>query len=216
MAAISAESQLEFSGCAQAPSRRYTEGRLKGIRPFLVFNASIEGQHPLQHDISPARRVRSAVFGCILVLAFGVPAAVAADGPFNDFSGTWTGNGTLRPTGGAVERIRCNASYRPRGSTMHEIDLQLRCASDSYHFDLSGQFSADDNNQITGRWTERSRSVGGTAVGNANGDRLQLHVESNGFAADLVMITRNRRQSVTIDSQGGGQIVKASISLSRS
>jgi hypothetical protein len=29
------------------------------------------------------------------------------------------------------------------------------------------------------------------------------------------MVTRSRRQSVTIDSQGGGLIVKASISLSR-
>ena len=35
------------------------------------------------------------------------------------------------------------------------------------------------------------------------------------FSADLVMVTRSRRQAVTIDSQGGGQIVKASISLSR-
>jgi len=166
--------------------------------------------------MSTVRRPRFAALGCILFLMSASPAAVAADGPFADFSGSWTGNGTLRPTNGAAERIRCNASYRPRGSTMHEVDLQLRCASDSYHFDLSGQFSADDNNQITGRWTERSRSVGGTAVGNAAGDRLQLHVESAGFAADLVMVTRNKRQSVTIDSQGGGQVVKASISLNRS
>jgi len=30
------------------------------------------------------------------------------------------------------------------------------------------------------------------------------------------MLTRGRRQSVTLDSQGGGQIVKATITLSRS
>ncbi|HET9715271.1 MAG TPA: hypothetical protein VFP60_03715 [Pseudolabrys sp.] len=158
-----------------------------------------------------------AFFGCILFVCFMLQAAVFADdGPFAGFSGTWTGTGTLRPSNGPVERIRCNASYRPRGSLQHEIDLQLRCVSDSYHFDLSGEFRADDRNQITGRWTERSRSIGGTAVGNARGDRLQLHVESSGFAANLVMVTRNRRQSVTIDSRGGGQVVKASISLSRS
>jgi hypothetical protein len=28
-------------------------------------------------------------------------------------------------------------------------------------------------------------------------------------------VTSNRRQSVTLDSQGGGQIIKASITLSR-
>ena len=139
----------------------------------------------------------------------------AADGPFHDFDGSWSGTGTLRPSNGAAERIRCNATYRPRGSSQHEIDLQLRCASDSYNFDLSGQFTADEQNQVSGRWTERTRTVGGTAVGNAQGDRLQIHIESAGFAADMVMVTRNRRQSVTIDSQGGGQIVKASITLNR-
>jgi hypothetical protein len=162
----------------------------------------------------------AAVLGCCLAgwLAVNIPLppAAAAEGPFAGFAGNWTGTGTLRPSNGAAERIRCNASYRARGSSEHEIDLQLRCASDSYNFDLAGQFTADDRNQITGQWTERSRSVGGTAVGSAHGDRLQIHVESSGFAADLVMLTRNRRQSVTIDSQGGGQIVKASISLSRS
>lgn len=152
-----------------------------------------------------------------LVSAFFIPLlpTAAATGPFADFSGTWSGTGTVRTGGNAPERIRCNANYRQRGSSQHEVDLQLRCASDSYNFDLAGQFTADDRNEITGQWTERSRNTGGTAIGRANGDRLDVHVESGGFAADLVMVTRNRRQSVTIDSQGGGQTVKASISLSR-
>ena len=152
-----------------------------------------------------------------LVSAFFIPLlpTAAATGPFADFSGTWSGTGTVRTGGNAPERIRCNANYRPRGSSQHEVDLQLRCASDSYNFDLAGQFTADEHNEITGQWTERSRNTGGTAIGRANGERLDVHVESGGFAADLVMVTRNRRQSVTIDSQGGGQTVKASISLSR-
>ena len=144
-----------------------------------------------------------------------VAEPAAASGPFAGFSGSWTGTGTLRPTGGQAERIRCTANYRPRGSSEAEIDLQLKCASDSYNFDLVGQFAADNGSQITGRWTERSRNIGGTAVGNAQGERVMLHIESSGFAAELMMQTRNRRQSVTIDSRGGGQTVKASITLSR-
>jgi hypothetical protein len=171
----------------------------------------------LQHSFVPFYPATAIGGILILISTFicPVPSARANDGPFHEFDGSWTGTGTLRPSNGAAERIRCNANYRPRGSSQHEIDLQLRCASDSYNFDLSGQFTADEQNQVSGRWTERTRSVGGTAVGNAQGDRLQLHIESAGFAADLVMLTRNRRQSVTIDSQGGGQIVKASITLSR-
>jgi hypothetical protein len=162
----------------------------------------------------------AALLGCCLialVAAFFIPLlpAAAASGPFADFSGSWSGTGTVRTGGNAPERIRCVANYRQRGSSQHEVDLQLRCASDSYNFDLAGQFTADDRNEITGQWTERSRNTGGTANGRANGERLDVHVESGGFAADLVLVTRNRRQSITIDSQGGGQVVKASISLSR-
>jgi len=183
----------------------------------LLSNPNLNGNMPLQRSL--ASFSATALIGgiAILISAFACPApsARADSGPFQEFDGSWTGSGTLRPSNGAAERIRCNANYRPRGSSLHEIDLQLRCASDSYNFDLSGQFTADERNQVSGRWTERTRNVGGTAVGNAQGDRLQLHVESSGFAADLVMLTRNRRQSVTIDSQGGGQIIKASITLSR-
>ncbi len=167
-------------------------------------------------------RFSSAVLlGCCFALmasAFVVPLppAWAEGGPFADFAGLWSGAGTLRPENGAAEQIRCNANYSQRGSSQREVNLQLRCASDSYNFDMTGEFSADESNQVSGRWTERTRSVGGTAVGNAQGDRLQLHIESAGFAADVVMVTRNRRQSVTIDSHGGGQIVKASITLNRS
>lgn len=161
---------------------------------------------------------RAGILGfCLLavVSVLSVPPASAQAGPFADFAGSWSGNGTLRPENGAAERIRCNATYRAGGS-QREIDLQLRCASDSYNFDLVGQFTVDDQNQVSGRWTERSRSTGGTAVGNAQGDRLQLHIESAGFAAEVVMVTRNRRQSVDINSHGGGQVVKASITLNRS
>jgi hypothetical protein len=141
------------------------------------------------------------------------PAAAAA-GPFGDFNGSWSGTGTIKSGDNPTERIRCTATYRPRGAS--DITLALRCASDSYNFDLSGEFQADERNQISGRWTERSRNVGGTAIGYAHGDRLQIHVESSAFSADMVMVTRSRRQSVTINSQGGGQIVKASITLRRS
>jgi hypothetical protein len=162
----------------------------------------------------------AALFGCwlvALVSAVSIPLlpASAASGPFVDFSGAWSGTGTVRTGDNAPERIRCIANYRQRGSSQHEVDLQLRCASDSYNFDLAGQFTADAQDQITGQWTERSRNTGGTAIGSGHGDRLDVHVESAGFAADLVLVTRNRRQSITIDSRGGGQIVKASISLGR-
>ena len=157
----------------------------------------------------------SCVLALMLASAAGSQAALAESGPFADLQGRWSGTGTIREEGASTERIRCSADYRPLGTTGHEIDLGLRCNSDSYNFDLSGQFRADASNQIAGNWTERSRGVGGTVIGNARGNRLQIHVESSAFAATLYMVTRGRQQSVSIDSHGGGQVVKASITLHR-
>jgi hypothetical protein len=164
---------------------------------------------------SPATLLGCWLVALVSVFSISLLPASAASGPFADFSGSWSGNGTVRSGSNAPERIRCVANYRQRGSSQHEVDLQLRCASDSYNFDLAGQFSADEKNQISGQWTERSRNTGGTVNGTASGERLDVHVESAGFAADLVLVTRNRRQSIMIDSHGAGQIVKASISLNR-
>lgn len=171
------------------------------MRPFSCLSARM-----------PAA-IGAALFA--LWLCAGMPPAFAKSGPFEGFEGRWSGTGTLRPQGGKAERVRCDATYRPRGSTSHQVELSLRCKSDSYNFDLSGNFTADAKDQITGRWNERTRNVGGTAIGHARGDRLQLHIETSAFAATLNMVTRNRRQTVNIDSHGGGQVVKGLISLRR-
>ena len=166
---------------------------------------------------SPSRALPAAGTLLLLVLWTWAPlqAVSAETGPFAGFDGHWSGTGTIKPADKPAERIRCDATYRPRGSSQHEIDLQLRCDSDSYKFDLAGQFQADASNHITGNFTERTRGVGGSVIGNAQGPRMQFHVESSAFSATMVMTTRGRSQAVAIDAQGGGQFVKASMTLHR-
>ncbi len=95
---------------------------------------------------------------------------------------------------------------RPRGASGHEVDVNLRCASDSYNFDLTGQFAADGSNHISGQWTERTRNIGGNAIGTARGDRSAGARRKLGALPPISsLVTRGRRQSVTIDSPGGGQ-----------
>jgi len=138
-----------------------------------------------------------------------------AAGPFADFPGAWSGTGKIRVQGQDTERLRCKANYRPRGSSQTEIDLQLSCDSDSYKFDLVGQFQADEGNKLTGRWSENSRNVGGTAIGTVRGGRMQIHVESSAFSANLILVTRGKKQAINFDAHGGGQVVDSSITLSR-
>lgn len=161
---------------------------------------------------------RAAILGCsaVLLLALGAGSlpALAATGPFSGFDGRWSGTGKVR-TQDKTERIRCEANYRVADSSGHQAKLELTCKSDTYSFDLVGDFQADEGERISGRWTERSRHIGGTVLGQARGDRIQILVESSAFAAKLVMLTRGSRQSVSIDSHGGGQVVTASINLRR-
>src|SRR5690242_9797893 len=103
----------------------------------------------------------------VLVSATVLPATA---GPFSDFPGSWSGTGKIRVHGQDPERLRCKANYRARGSSGSQIDLQLSCDSDSYKFDLVGDFDVDDGNKLSGRWSENSRNVGGSASGTVRGD----------------------------------------------
>lgn len=157
---------------------------------------------------------KSALAAGALAVALTFMSSVAANSaPFSNLPGRWSGTGKIRVQGQDPERLRCNADYQPRGSSA--IVLHLACDSDSYKFNLTGNFEADSDNSISGRWTESTRNIGGTAVGRVTGDRFELHVESSAFAATLRMVTRSSRQSVTFGAQGGGQIVDASITLSK-
>jgi len=142
-------------------------------------------------------------------------SALADSGPFAALPGDWSGSGKIRVQGQSPERLRCKATYRSTGSTQHDVNLRLACDSDSYKFDLTGEFTADEGNRISGRWSESSRNVGGTAIGTVQGDRFQIHVESSAFAANMELVTRGGRQAVTFDAHGGGQVVDSSITLNR-
>ncbi len=161
----------------------------------------------------------TAALGCaIAILSAGTvfTSAAAESGPFAGFPGNWSGTGIIRVKDDnklTTERVRCSATYRLSGS--HDVGLQLGCKSDNYKFNLTGNFEADSSNQVTGRWSEESYNIGGTAIGRAQGDRLRIHAESSAFSAELNMVTRSHRQSVSLDSRGAGKRMTASITLRR-
>ena len=64
---------------------------------------------------------------------------------------------------GSKERIRCKANYRGSGGG-NQLALTLRCASDSYKFDLSSNVTSSGD-RISGNWSEASRNVNGSLQG---------------------------------------------------
>jgi hypothetical protein len=150
----------------------------------------------------------------LLVVALslaGYPAQAAVS-PFRALAGSWAGGGIISLADGNQERLRCRASYDVDGSGS-ALRLNLRCASDSYNFDLSSEVQYRGG-AISGEWTEASRNASGTIEGRAAGDRIEAKASGPTFSANLSLTTRGSRQMVTIRPQGG-DISAVSLELSR-
>jgi hypothetical protein len=145
-----------------------------------------------------AQAIKAAGIGAALL--FSVSAGHAQSSPFAGFDGSWSGNGTVSLSDGTTERIRCRASYKVDGSGTG-LAQTLRCASDSYKFDLSSNVTSQGN-QVSGSWSEASRNVFGNLQGRAGGGQIDVFVEAAGFAANLTLTTRGNKQSVSISSKG--------------
>jgi hypothetical protein len=152
---------------------------------------------------------RGAAIAAAFVLA---PAIVHADSaPFANFAGNWSGNGTISIADGGTERIRCRGTYTVDGSgnNLHQV---LRCASDSYKFELTSDVAARGS-ALTGSWSEASRGVNGSVEGSIANGQISALVQTNGYAASFSVITRGNKQSVNISSKG--ELRGVTISLAR-
>jgi hypothetical protein len=134
--------------------------------------------------------------------------------PFTRLAGQWSGSGKIELSNGAQEPIKCRAAYDVL-EQQSNLQLNIRCASESYNFDLRG--SANYNaGAITGSWSESTRNAAGIISGKAEGDRFQVLAKSVSFTATLTLVTRGDRQTVTIQSHEANTMVKgASITLQR-
>ncbi len=118
--------------------------------------------------------ITAAGVGAALMLSVSV--GDAQSGPFAGFNGSWSGNGTVALSDGASERIRCKATYNVN-STGLGLKQTLRCASDSYKFDLSTDVTSEGN-RIHGNWSEASRNLFGNLQGTAGGGQIEVFVAS--------------------------------------
>jgi hypothetical protein len=111
-------------------------------------------------------------------------------------AGNWSGGGTISLSSGTRERLRCRARHTA-GKDNKSLSISIRCASDSYKFDLSSNV-VDRRGQIFGRWSEASNGVSGTLSGRATGNRISAVARGDSFTAGLSMTTNGNRQSVSI------------------
>jgi hypothetical protein len=166
-------------------------------------------------QVLPAFRARASALlvTASAVLVLSLSAATAEPGPFAGLAGSWSGGGTVALANGPRERIRCRAHYSVGGGGT-SLQQSLRCASDSYRFDLSSNVQAQGA-QISGTWSEASRNIQGVLFGQVQPGRISVNVTGPAFVANLSLATHGDKQSVTINSTGA-QPAGATITLSRS
>ncbi len=149
---------------------------------------------------------------CAFLLSLAGRPGHAQAGPFAALSGSWSGGGSVTLSDGSRERLQCRASYSVHGGG-NDLDLTLRCASDSYNFNFRGN-ARHRGGTIVGNWSEATMNAGGRFVGRAGRDSVHARVQGENFSASLDISTRGNRQSVSIRSPGS-RFSNVSVSLRR-
>lgn len=146
-----------------------------------------------------SRKVLVAVAG-LAASYIAAAAPASAQSAFAGMHGAWSGSGTIALSDGSKERLRCRASYRVSAGDS-TLQQSLRCASDSYKFELSSDV-VNEGGRVSGSWSETSRGVSGTLQGRASGGRITVVADSPVFTANITLMTTGKKQSVSITSQG--------------
>ena len=160
-----------------------------------------------------AQRLCRLAAAAAMMLCAATLSATAEGGPFSGLEGQWSGAGHIKLSDGTQERIRCRASYVVgNGGTM--LQQALRCASDSYNFELRSDVESHGS-QISGNWNELTRGIGGTVGGHGRRGHIDVAIDSPNFSASLTLSSHGNHQSVTIRSHGTA-FAGATVSLRRS
>jgi hypothetical protein len=157
--------------------------------------------------------INAAAVAGLLLLGGGIRDARSEAGPFSALQGSWSGAGTIKKANGASERIRCRSAFETAGAA--NLSLRLRCASDTYNFDLTASI-AYQGGAISGSWQETTRNVNGGISGHAAGEgrQVQAVAQSPGVTSSITLTTRGNHQSVSIVTPGA-EVPEITVSLEK-
>jgi|1185.fasta_scaffold57661_2 hypothetical protein len=144
------------------------------------------------------------------LLGFTAQTSQAAEGPLAHFAGTWSGNGKITVQNGTSERIRCRSNNTASGNA---LALSMRCASDSYTFNLGSDIAAEGAN-ISGSWNETSRGVIGSLSGKISGSNITATATSVGVTAALSIRTSGNALTISIRSPGS-EVSEVAVTMAR-
>src|SRR5271154_5565110 len=89
---------------------------------------------------------------CAFLMAILTAAPARAEQSFDNVAGSWSGGGSMKPSDGPSERVRCKVDYNVKNAGQ-SVKLNLRCASDAYKMNLSANID-QDGTVLSGNWFE--------------------------------------------------------------
>jgi hypothetical protein len=181
---------------------RNANGKLGLAIPAANVRASQIGNHAMVSVRTKRSLPALVVLLGIAALLFPLERGRAQTAqPFEGLSGKWAGDGTIALTNGTTERLRCDATYAVSGGG-ENLDQTLRCASDSYKFDLRISLN-DKDGAILGAWNEDSRNVSGGISGRDSRGLIEVTARGQTFTAAVTVATHGSQQSVKIRAESG-------------
>lgn len=161
----------------------------------------------------------AAISAIALLAAGAAPAGAACNVQgqtlINNLKGAWRGAGTVKPIGGAEERIACRVRYVTSGA---RVDQKISCAGTDYRFDAGADVSCDGDD-VSGIWNEKVANNTGRVKGKISGDRLNIDVDGPNFQGRFaVKVSGSSSHSLTItqfDPAAGRFVPVATVALTR-
>lgn len=149
------------------------------------------------------------------VNSVAVACSPQAQSLIKNLHGAWRGSGTVKPLGGAEERVSCRVNYT--GATAR-VSQKISCAGTDYKFEASAEVNCNGDS-VSGTWTEKVANNTGSVNGTISGDKLSIEVDGPNFKGRFnVKVTGASKHSLTItqfDPAAGRAVPVATIALSR-
>lgn len=137
--------------------------------------------------------------GAACLVLIGI-SPLCAEPVFDSLAGAWSGIGTMKPSDGPREKVRCKVAYnvtRPGRS----LTLDLRCASDAYRMVLSANIE-QSGTELSGNWFESEYRQGGKVYGTNKDGLIEARIEGNTVAALVTIQTKSNHQSFLMEAPG--------------
>ena len=132
--------------------------------------------------------------------------------PFAKFLGNWRGSGEVIESDGTREHISCRAKYTASAGG-DAVTQSLRCASDSYSFDI-GLYLVANGQTVQGDWQEYQRKVEGHVTGRLGDGQFDGNIAGASFSAETSARVSGRKQTISLRTKGA-QVIKAEIAMTR-